>query len=203
MPEKQRGHTRTRILKVAAKLFSESGYHKVTTREIAQSSGINVATIYHYFPSKTIILKSLYEFYSAELQKASPDLQNLLRMADTLPPHEVLMKAEFHFNEDMRDLLDQILVTATREICADPESERFIRENIFAPSFNILRPLLQRMIDLGKIKPFDVETFLSVLTHYCYSAAALNLSPFGSNPEKYQADLSFYFSLISPVENSA
>ena len=87
MPEKHYGLTRGKVLRAAAKLFSESGYHKITTREIVQASGINVATIYHYFPSKADILKSLYEFYSAELQKASPDLQELLRLSETAPPH--------------------------------------------------------------------------------------------------------------------
>ena len=199
MPERQYGSTRGNILKTAAKLFSESGYHKVSTREIAQASGINVASIYHYFPSKAGILKSLYELYSAELKKALPDLNELLRLAEFLPPHEVLMKAEFHFDEDERELLDQILVTAAREICADPESENFIRENIFSPTLKILGPLLQRMMELEKIEPFDIESFLSVLTHYGFSAAALNHSSFENSSERYQADLSFIFSLITPI----
>ena len=201
MPEKQYGSTRDKILKTAAKLFSESGYHKVTTREIAQDSGINVASIYHHFPSKASILKSLYDFYSDELQKALPDLQELLRLAESLPPHELLMKAEFHFDEEERELLDQVLVTAAREICANPESERFIRENIFLPTYNILEPLLRRMMELGRIKPFDIESFLSVLTHYGFSAAALNHSSFENSPERYQADLSFIFSLVTPAED--
>jgi AcrR family transcriptional regulator len=203
MPEKLYGLTSGKILRAAAKLFSESGYHKITTREIAQDSGINVASIYYHFPSKADILKSLYEFYSIELKKALPDINELLAQAETDPPHEVLMKAECHFTGDVRAFLDQILITAAREICADSESERFIRENIFAPTSNILKPLLLRMIELGRIKPFDVETFLSIITYYGFSAAALNNSVFGNSPERYRADLSFMFSLITPVENTA
>ena len=201
MPEKRYGTTRGKILRAAAKLFSESGYHKVTTREIAQDTGINAASMYHYFPSKADILKSLYEFYSVELQIALPDLQQLLLQAETDPPHEVLMKAEFHFDKANRSFLDQILVTAARQICADPESERFIRENIFTPTETVLRPLLQRMIELGRIEPFDIERFLSIIIHYVFSAAALNHSTFGNSPAEYQSDLSFLFSLITPVEN--
>ena len=200
MPEKQYGSTRGKILEAAAKLFSESGYHKVSTREIAQASGINVASIYHYFPSKANILKSLYELYSAEVRKALPDLHELLRLTEFLPPHEVLMKAEFHFDEEARGLLDQVLVTAAREICSDRESEQFIRDNIFSPTLDILGPLLRHMVKLGKIKPFDIESFLSVLTRYGFSAAALNHSTFENSSERYQADLSFIFSLITPTE---
>jgi len=198
MPEKQYGQTRGNILRAAAQLFSENGYNKVTTREIAMKAGINVASMYYYFPAKADILKNLYEFYSKELQKALPDLDELLRLAETLPPQEALMKAEFHFDESVRGFLDQILVTAAREICADPESEQFIRENIFAPSINILRPLLERMMELGRIKPCNIEAFLSVFTYYGYSAAALSNSPFGKNPESYISDLSLLFSIITP-----
>lgn len=202
MPEKYFGPTRGKILRAAAKLFSESGYHKVTTREIAKAVGINPASMYHHFPSKAEILKSLYEVYSAELRKASPDLDELLRLAEAEHPYEVLMRTEFHFNEEMRDFLDQILVTAAREICADPASESFIRENIFSPTFNLVKPLLHRLEELGKIKPFDIDSFLSILSYYGYSAAALNCSSFGNSPEHYQADLAFLFSLIQPVENA-
>lgn len=202
MPEKCYGPTRGKILRAAAKLFSESGYHKVTTREIAQALELNAASMYYYFPSKASILKSLYEFYSTELRKALPDLNELLRLAETEPPHEVLRKAEFHFDEEARSLLDQILVTAAREICADPESECFIRENIFAPTFNVIKPLLQRMMELEKIEPFDIDSFLSVLSYYGFSAAALNHSSFGNSPERYQSDLLFIFSYITPKEKS-
>ena len=44
--------TKDKILITAAKMFSERGYDKVTTREIAKSIGINSASIYHHFASK-------------------------------------------------------------------------------------------------------------------------------------------------------
>jgi hypothetical protein len=58
------------------------------------------------------------------------------------------------------------------------------------------------MIELGRIEPFDLEAFLSITTYYGFSAAALNNSVFGNSPERYRADFSFIFSLITPVENN-
>ena len=197
MPEKRYGPTRGKILRAAAKLFAESGYHKVTTREIAQAAGMNAASMYYYFPSKADILKDLYEFYTAELYKGLPNLEDLLKLAETEPAREVLMKAVFHFNEDIRVFLEQILVSAVHQISADIESEDFIRKNIFIPIRIILEPLLRRMVELGKIKPFDMETFLSVLIHYSFSAAALSHSSFGNCPERYHTDLKFIFSSIT------
>lgn len=43
----------------AARLFCDKGYDKVSIREIAKACGINHATIYHYFGSKTDIVRFL------------------------------------------------------------------------------------------------------------------------------------------------
>jgi len=192
--------TKERILRSAARMFSERGYDKVTTREIAKEIGINSATIYHHFSSKDDILKTLYKFYSEQRRKEYPDLQELLLLAETEPPHSVLMRSVFHFKEEMRGLLDQILVTATRMICIDEESEHFIRENIFNSIADMLKPLLKRMVELGKLEPFDIDTFVGVMTYYCFSAATLNNSPFQQDVVKYQAGMSYIFSMITPIE---
>ena len=193
--------TRDKILQTAAKMFSERGYDRVTTREIAKAIGINAASIYYYFPSKEDILRSLYSVYSEHLQKDNPNLDELLRLAETDPPHEVLMKSEFHFNdEEIREMLDQIILIATQRFGISPESELFIRENIFDNIVNILRPLLFRLIELRKIKPFDVNGFLTVLSYYCFSAAALHKSHFRQSIAEYQAGMSFLFSMITPTD---
>lgn len=196
MTEEGIAPTKENILLSAAKLFSDSGYSKVTMREIAKAVGINPSSIYYYFPSKGDILSNLYKFYSTEQQKACPDLNELLSLVETAPPHEVLMKSGFHYNNEVGEILDKILVTAAREICSDPESEHFIKQVIYDPISSILKPLLLRMVELGKIKPFDADTFIGILSYYCYSAAALNNSAFRNSPEKYMEDLSFIFSLI-------
>jgi AcrR family transcriptional regulator len=189
--------TKEKILKTAAKMFSERGYDKVTTREIAKAVGINSASIYYHFPSKEDILKNLYGFYTEQRKSEYPDLDELLRLAETEAPHLVLMKSEFHYNPEMTEMLDQILVTAAGRVGGDELSERFIRENIFDSIENILRPLLSRMAELGKIKPFDIGLFLNILSYYCFSAAALNNSPFGQGIAEYQAAMSYMFSFVA------
>ena len=67
--------TKDKILKAAARLFSEKGFDKVTTREIASAIGINSASIYYHFSSKEEILKNLYRFYSERLQEECPVLE--------------------------------------------------------------------------------------------------------------------------------
>ena len=192
--------TKDKILEAAARMFAERGYDKVTTREIAKSVGINSASIYYYFPSKEDILTSLYAFYSKHLSKKCPELDDLLALAETDPPHEVLMKAEFHYDDEVRETLDHILVTAARRVGGDPESEYFIRKNIFDPTMTIVKPLLERLIALKKIKPFNVDACVNVLTYYCFSAAALHHSPFGQDLSKYLSGMSYIYSSIEVIE---
>ena len=194
--------TKEKIMRASARLFSEKGYHKVTTREIARACGIQSATIYYHFPSKEEILISLFNLYTEARLKERPDLNELLQLAETHPPHEVLMKSEYHYNPEIREMLDQILITAARELCSDRESEQFVANNIFSDIENILRPLLLRMVDLGKIEPFDIDVFIRVMSNYCFSTAALHDSVFGQGPDEYQEAMSFLFSIITPVQDN-
>jgi AcrR family transcriptional regulator len=52
---------RTRILEVALGLVSELGSAGTSMRRLAAACGLNVATIYHYFPSKAVLLRDLVE----------------------------------------------------------------------------------------------------------------------------------------------
>ena len=43
---------RNQILDAAAKIFAEKGFHRATTKEIAQTAGVSEGTIYNYFANK-------------------------------------------------------------------------------------------------------------------------------------------------------
>ena len=52
---------RTRILDAALALMSEQGSAGASMRQLPAACGLNVATIYHYFPSKADILRSVMD----------------------------------------------------------------------------------------------------------------------------------------------
>ena len=53
--------SRARILDAALALMSERGVSGTSMRRLADESGLNVATLYHYFPSKADVLKAVIE----------------------------------------------------------------------------------------------------------------------------------------------
>jgi AcrR family transcriptional regulator len=68
---------RTRILDTALHLMAEGGVHAMSMRRLASACGLNVATLYHYFPSK------------AELLDAVVAQQDYAELLSTPPPVDI------------------------------------------------------------------------------------------------------------------
>lgn len=68
--------SRTRILDSALALMSAQGSAAVSMRQVAAAAAVNVATIYHYFPSKADLLRAVIEErrYPARLATDRPAL---------------------------------------------------------------------------------------------------------------------------------
>jgi AcrR family transcriptional regulator len=71
---------RTRILDAALHLMAEGGVHAMSMRRLAAACELNVATLYHYFPSKADLLDAVV---------AQQDYASLL--ADTPPVDRLLV----------------------------------------------------------------------------------------------------------------
>jgi AcrR family transcriptional regulator len=78
---------RTRILDSALGLMSERGAAGTSMRRLADACGLNVATIYHYFPSKADVLRAVIEErrYGERMATETPPID------PDLPPAERLV----------------------------------------------------------------------------------------------------------------
>ena len=59
--------TRSRIMEIALKLFSERGYYSTTTRQIAQEAGVNEITLFRHFGTKEKLFQETTEHYVVNL----------------------------------------------------------------------------------------------------------------------------------------
>jgi len=80
---------RQRILGQALRLMADTGVHAMSMRRLATSCGLNVATIYHYFPSKSALLDAViadqdYEGLLVETPPVDPALPPGERLAALL-----------------------------------------------------------------------------------------------------------------------
>jgi AcrR family transcriptional regulator len=81
-----RANQREHILDVALQLMSERGSSAMSMRQLAQACGVQVAAIYHYFPSKDELLRSVVEErrYSSRLIESPIELPADADPADRL-----------------------------------------------------------------------------------------------------------------------
>ena len=61
--------TREEIVAAADRIFGEIGYDAASTREIAESSGVNKALIHYHFKNKEGLLTSVLDRYYERLQR--------------------------------------------------------------------------------------------------------------------------------------
>ncbi len=64
--------SRGRILEAALQLFSSQGYRATSVRDIATAAGISTGNVYHHFPDKETIFRTLLDQYWAAIE--NPDL---------------------------------------------------------------------------------------------------------------------------------
>lgn len=71
--------TRARIVSAAMRCVAEMGYARATIREIADAAGMTSGSLYHYFPNKSELLKTVVE----EIERlAVPRLRSAAAQAD-------------------------------------------------------------------------------------------------------------------------
>ncbi|RZI84114.1 MAG: TetR/AcrR family transcriptional regulator [Rubrivivax sp.] len=71
----------TELLAAARAVFSEHGFHRATTAQIAELAGVSEATVFTYFPGKRElciqVIKDWYDEISSELEREVPRLQGV------------------------------------------------------------------------------------------------------------------------------
>ena len=60
---------RRQIADAAVQLFMKKGFHKSTTRQIAQAAGISIGSLYEYFTCKEDILYLVCDFIHSEVER--------------------------------------------------------------------------------------------------------------------------------------
>lgn len=131
----QRGEGRAVILAAAVDNFGRLGFHGTSMRDIARDADLTVASIYHHFPSKQLIL---HDIMVAALSDAIALTRGALMRAGTTPAEQLtaIMRAwiQFHTSHQADALigvseirsLDEVglrLVVALRD-----EQERMFRD---------------------------------------------------------------------------
>jgi len=193
------GTTKEKILHTATMMFAKDGYENVSMRDLADAVGVQASSLYSHFESKREILHALYSAYDAEHQQSRPDMSELLRLAETEPPLEVIGQMYRHNDPGVTDIMDHIIATATHQVSSDPESAEFVKRHLFDIWPVFLKPLLVRMVELGRIEPLDIDTFLFLISIYSFGGTALHTSNMEINRDEWANGYTLLCTLVKPV----
>ena len=194
--------TKERIFHVALDLFYNSSYESVSIRDIAQAAEVKVPTIYNHFESKEAILQSFYDFYHKHWSQGKPDIDELLQLVAVEPPHVLLTKVTYRFDPAIQQTMSHIFCLAVRDINFK-RSEKFIQVHVIDTVDQLLRPILESMVALGRIEPLDIDLFIRLVTHYSFSGAFLSASTFHITHETWFAGLEMLYSIIKPTDTES
>jgi len=146
------------IVEAAAKLFAEKGFDGTSIDDIAEACGVAPGLIYHYFDSKTDILKALMEREAF-----------LTRMAEILktPPkgtvEETLTELAWAMWEMLEEKRDFVLMMHG-EMQRNPEVAKVIGETI-RTSDRLLSEYLNAQKSEGELRG-DLDTEIFVRTFW-------------------------------------
>lgn len=146
--EQMAEHRRSQILLGAAKVFAEKGYHKATTKEIAQMAGVAEGTIYNYFTNKRELLLAMIELI------ATQSFRSLITEHPPADPKEfliLLLRDRYQLAKQRGYLIAPIMA----EIFTDAELREEVYRKIAMPIAALLEQYIQNHIDSGQFRPVN------------------------------------------------
>jgi len=141
---------RIQILDAAARLFAEKGFHRTTTKDIAEAADVSEGTLYNYFENKEDMLLGIMSRLS-ESQHLTPSL--IWSIPDDARQFLFTMLCQRkEFVEQNGNMLQSVF----SEILVDPDLRRQYYQELLVPNFELLEAHLHARRDLGQIRDVDL-----------------------------------------------
>ena len=148
--------TKKKIFFAACKLFSQTCYADVGIREIARESGIKVATVYNYYPSKEAILDDLMQFYMERLTQFHSRTNDIDYNQN---PIDCFRKMVFVYKEDEIDLMRQLMRIVLCEQYRSPQAAKSIFDISFRSAKKSYYDFLLHLKNKGVIQCNGIDSF--------------------------------------------
>ena len=152
------------IIKKAGKLFSKSGYHKITMRDIADSCGITEAALYKHYDSKDAIYTTVLGSIQTRISTGS--LFDSLRDKQDI---EVILFDLAKFISTLYDKHQDILRLLLYSSLEGHSMAREIYNSLRLPFIKFLAAKIEELIKIGKVVKVNPQ-----LTARCFVGMAFD-----------------------------
>jgi AcrR family transcriptional regulator len=171
---------RTQILRGAAEVFAKKGFHKATTKEIAQAAQVAEGTIYNYFENKRELLLAMVQMFAAA------SLQEIILDHPPADPREFLRKILLDRYQLLRER-GHIVAPLMAETFTDPSLREELYSRVAIPLTKLMEQYLQHQIEAGRLRQ-GVDPVIA--TRAFIGALGVNIGLKLSGIEPRYADLS-------------
>ncbi len=148
---------RGQIVDAAVRLFTEKGFHKTTTREIANESGFSIGTLYEYIESKEDVLYLVCDAIHTQMEERLRE-----ELGTSGSGYERLKRAFEGFIRVIDQLDDKVLIIY-QEIKSLPKEPMKYVLNREQEITGIFEKIIQRGIEDGSIQL--EERYINLLAH--------------------------------------
>jgi len=149
---------RRQIIDAAVHLFVAQGFHKTTTRQIAQAAGFSTGTLYEYVASKEDVLYLVCDAIHAEMEKSIAE--GVARAAGGREALAGVIRECFHVCDRMND---HILLIYQEAKSLPPEWRRNVLANEVRIT-NLIQNVIARLAHNGDLPGLD-EPAIELLAH--------------------------------------
>jgi AcrR family transcriptional regulator len=173
---------RTQILMGAAKVFAEKGFHKATTKEIAQAADVSEGTIYNYFDNKRELLLAMIE-----LLATTQSLKGIILQQVPADPKEfitLILRDRYQLAQERAYQIAPILA----EVFTDAELREEVYRKILMPVAAHLEQYIQSHIDSGLFRPVNPMIVTRLFIGATIINFAMKLANLDPRYENFSAD---------------
>jgi TetR/AcrR family fatty acid metabolism transcriptional regulator len=149
---------RAQIIQAAQQVFAEKGYHRATTKAIAQAAGVAEGTIYLYFKTKADLLIALIEEFTQIDHRTQRHAEGMQYSLEEYYQQRLVEKG--NQLAPYFDLLQAILP----EMLADPQLRQRYSDTVIQPGIRGLEEYLTARAENGEFPPERAAYMARVLS---------------------------------------
>jgi AcrR family transcriptional regulator len=158
--------TKEMIFDKAIEMISSIGFENMSMRDLADSVGIKVASMYNHFPGKQEILDCIYDYYCQHVFDNRFSMEEAKRIMETGSREEIYKSMIYDFvTPDQKKYRRMLLITkiVIMRIFNDEQANKiFLNKNCSEPAV-YARGLLEYGISIGRLESFDTDTYVTFM----------------------------------------
>ncbi|MDA3899417.1 MAG: TetR/AcrR family transcriptional regulator [Spirochaetes bacterium] len=158
VPQQDRGkESKNSIIEAGLRLFSEKGYYKTNSKEIAKRAGVSIGSFYMYFADKKALFREIVELYNQKICDVLNDIED--------PQNSSFVDEKTFLNYLITKLIEahaiypQLHQELTVMAASDPDIAK-VYNNTRVEAVNLAKRFLSSRIEKLRIRDIDTVSVL-------------------------------------------